>query len=154
MGISENMTWEDILKDAESDARKLLLDYFLEIDKWAADLISEIMDDVASLMEDRESSEKLFEGLNETSREMLNPIQQNVVSSLKRAIESASEAVKMAQSLQDRMVDAKRLVEGHDIRRAIMAFRALEEASKHFGMGAPILNLSDIIHRLGFEGME
>lgn len=148
------MAWEDILKDVEDDARKLLLDYLTKLDKWAAGLISELMDDISEILEMREKNERDFDELSELSQEMVGPLNQQIYAKLQSAIDHANEAVKAAQGLQEQMADTKIVIDNGNIRRGIMLFRSLAESSKNFGLNAPVLNLDDIIHRLGFEGME
>ena len=148
------MAWEDILKDAKSDARKLLLDYITRLDKWAADIILEIMGKVSEILEMKETNERDFDELDELSQEMVGPLNQEIYDNLQSAIDDSNMAVKAAQGIQEQMAEMKSLIESGDIRRGVMAFRSLAAASKNFGLNAPELNLDDIIHRLGFEGME
>ena len=148
------MAWEDILKDAKSDARKLLLDYITRLDKWAADIILEIMGEVSEILEMKERNERDFDELDELSQEIVGPLNQETYDNLQSAIDESNMAVKAAQGIQEQMAEMKSLIESGDIRRGVMAFRSLAAASKNFGLNAPELNLDDIIHRLGFEGME
>lgn len=121
------MSWETVLKGAEEDARKHLLNYFTEIDEWAAKSLRKLITELLK-----------FQGKPE----------------FERMAQEAHKTAKEIEELRNLLVLAQGIIKLTDIRPAIMLARNLAEASKDFGGDAPVLELDDIIHRLGFEGME